>query len=66
MRPCDRNIRAVLKLSEEIIDHALKGVDEREDDECAILYGVMLDSAFKIKNTALAEKEKHIQKGWWV
>ena len=65
MKPCDKNIKAVLKLSEEMIDHAKKGVNEREDDECAILYGVLLDSAFKIRHVAEAEKEKHIQKGWW-
>ncbi len=44
---------------------AEKGNTDREDDGCGILYGVMLDSAYKIKQIAEAEKEKHIKKGWW-
>jgi len=65
MKPCDENIQAVLELSKEMIDHAIKGINEREDDDCAILYGIVLDSAYKIRTVAKAEKEKHIQKGWW-
>ncbi len=42
-----------------------KGDADREDDSCGILYGVLLDSAYNIKQIAEAEKEKHIKKGWW-
>ncbi len=40
-----------------------KGDADREDDSCGILYGVMLDSAYNIKQIAEAEKEKHIKRG---
>lgn len=65
MKPCDDNIKAAIKLSEEMIDHAMKGINEREDDECTILYGAMLDSAYQIKQIAESEKEKHFKKGDW-
>ncbi|MCF8107441.1 MAG: hypothetical protein K9J81_00460 [Desulfohalobiaceae bacterium] len=48
-----------------MIDLANQGVADREDDACAILYGVLLDSAYKIKRLAEKEKEIHISKGWW-
>ena len=41
------------------------GYDEREDDSCGILYGILLDSAYKIKKMAEKEMEAHIKKGWW-
>jgi hypothetical protein len=42
-----------------------KGDAGRKEDGCGILYGTMLDSAYKIKQIAEAEKEKPIKKGWW-
>ena len=48
-----------------MIGLAEKGNTDREDDGCGILYGVLLDSAYKIKRIAEAEKERHIKKGWW-
>ena len=65
MKPCNKNIQKTLDLTGKMIDLANQGVDEREDDACAILYGVLLDSAYKIKKMAENEKEAHIQKGWW-
>jgi len=37
----------------------------REDNGCGVLYGVLRDSAFKIRKLAEAEKRAHIKKGWW-
>ncbi|MBU0768955.1 MAG: hypothetical protein KJ687_07680 [Proteobacteria bacterium] len=42
-----------------------KGDIEREDNGCGILYGVLRDSAYKVKKLAEQEKEKHMVKGWW-
>lgn len=36
-----------------------------KDNGCGILYGVLLDSAYKVKKIAEVEKETHIKKGWW-
>lgn len=66
MRPCNHNIRKTLNLVNEMIRVADKGDIEREDNGCGILYGVLRDSAYKVKKLAEQEKEKHIDKGWWI
>jgi hypothetical protein len=42
-----------------------EGDVDREDNGCGILYGVLRDSAYKVKKLAEQEKLKHIEKGWW-
>ena len=66
MRHCNHNIRKTLNLVDEMIKVADKGDIEREDNGCGILYGVLRDSAYKVKKLAEQEKEKHISKGWWI
>jgi len=65
VRRCNHNIRKTLNLVDEMIRVADKGDIEREDNGCGILYGVLRDSAYKVKKLAEKEKEKHIAKGWW-
>ncbi len=64
-KKCDKNIQKILDLSEEMIRLARKGDDEREDSGCGVLYGILLDSGFKLRQLAKKEKEAHISKGWW-
>ncbi len=52
-------------MSAMMIKLAVKGDAEREDTGCGVLYGVVLDSAYKIQNLAEKEKDAHIKKGWW-
>ncbi len=42
-----------------------RGDAEREDVGCGVLYGVMLDAAYKIRKLAEKEKNSHKDKGWW-
>ena len=65
VKPCDGNIKKTLKIVEDMISLAEKGDADREDNYCGILYGVLRDTAYEIKWSAEAEKEKHINKGWW-
>jgi hypothetical protein len=65
VRRCNHNIKKTLNLVDEMIRVADKGDIEREDNGCGILYGVLRDSAYKVKKLAEQEKEKHILKGWW-
>ncbi len=65
MKPCDQNIKKTIAIAEEMIKLAAKGDESREDNGCGILYGIVLDSAYKIKKIAEEEKEAHIKKGWW-
>jgi hypothetical protein len=48
-----------------MIDLADKGDIEREDVGCGILYGILRDSAYKLKQLAEKEKTAHMEKGWW-
>jgi len=65
LKACDKNLKRTLELAGEMIELAKKGDAYREDTGCGILYGIMLDSAFKIQKLAEEEKAAHIKKGWW-
>lgn len=65
IRACDESIKKTFKLVEDMLDIADEGDVVREDNGCGVLYGVVRDSAYKIKKLAEAEKEAHIRKGWW-
>jgi hypothetical protein len=65
VKPCDHNLRQAILLAERMIKLADDGDDDREDTGCGILYGMLRDSGYKIKQLAEAEKLNHIAKGWW-
>jgi hypothetical protein len=65
VRPCNLHIARTLQLVDEMIKLADQGDSDREDNGCGILYGVLRDSAFKLKQLAEAEKRNHVRKGWW-
>jgi hypothetical protein len=65
VKPCNRHIARTLELADEMIALADQGDSDREDSGCGILYGILRDSAFKLKKLAEAEKQSHIRKGWW-
>lgn len=65
MRPCDESIKTTLLLVDKMLDLADEGDHVREDNGCGVLYSVVRDSAYKIRQLAEAEKEVHIKKGWW-
>ena len=65
MKACDESIMETLDLVDNMLDLADRGDEVREDNGCGVLYGVLRDSAFKIKTLAEAEKDAHIKKGWW-
>ncbi|HDZ24188.1 MAG: hypothetical protein JRJ86_13065 [Deltaproteobacteria bacterium] len=65
MKACDKTIRETLDLADNMLDLADRGDAVREDSGCGVLYGVLRDSAFRIKQLAENEREVHIKKGWW-
>lgn len=65
MKKCDHNIKSALNMVDDMIALAVKGDADREDVGCGILYGLLLDSAYRIKKAADREKNEHIKKGWW-
>jgi hypothetical protein len=65
MKRCDELLGRLLQLTETMVELADLGDGAREDVGCGVLYGLLRDSAFKIRKVAEQEKEKHIRKGWW-
>ena len=65
MRPSNLYIIKTLKLVEEMIQLANQGDAVREDSGCGIPYGILRDSAYKLKKLAEEERLNHIRKGWW-
>lgn len=65
VKPCNQHITQALQLAEQMLNLADQGDTDREDNGCGILYGVLRDSAFKLRKLAEEEKRSHIRKGWW-
>jgi hypothetical protein len=65
VKPCNMHIIRTLSLVEEMMALADQGDADREDNGCGILYGVLRDSAYKLKKLAEDERQNHIIKGWW-
>ncbi len=64
-RPCNDSIRKTIKLAEQMLQLADEGDHHREDVGCGILYGILRDSAYRIRDLAERERKAHIEKGWW-
>ena len=65
MRPCDETIKKTLDLVQKMLNLADEGDAVREDTNCGVLYSILRDSAYKVRQLAEAEKEAHKKKGWW-
>jgi hypothetical protein len=65
LRPCDQHIKEALVMADQMMALADAGDIDREDVGCGVLYGIIRDAAFKIKQLAEKEKAGHIKKGWW-
>ena len=63
MRRCDAHIHETLKLVDRMIQLADRGDADREDVGCGILFGVLRDSAYKLKKLAEKEQHAHDRKG---
>lgn len=65
MKECNENILKVLDLAREMIVLSDKGGADSEDDSCIMLYGVIRDSAYRIRKLAEDEKVSHKTNGNW-
>jgi len=65
MRPCDKSIVKTIELTKRMLELADEGDAVREDTNCGVLYSVLRDSAYKIRQLAESERESHREKGWW-
>jgi len=65
-KKCDINIARTIKLAHEMIELAQIGYEHHEDPGCGVLYGILLDTGYKLLDLAEKEKQAHILKGWWL
>jgi hypothetical protein len=65
MPPAQECLNKTLELAELMLKLADEGDAVREDVGCGVLYGVLRDSAYRIKKLAEAERAAHIKKGGW-
>ena len=61
-RPSDQCLKRTLELTERMLRLADQGDAVREDPGCGVLYGVLRDSAYKLKQMAEAEHRAHLEK----
>jgi len=64
-KPYNTNITKVLRLTREMIILADEGDKNRQDKGCGVLYGVLRDAAYKLRNLAEKERSIHQQKDLW-
>lgn len=65
MKSCNKNLLKVIDITERLLMIADKGDMQRNDDGCGVLYGVVRDSAYKMKSMAEKEIENHKKLGKW-
>ncbi len=65
MKPSNKNILKVLDHARKLLFIADKGDLQREDDGCGVLYGIVRDSAYKMKTEAEKEIAHHKEFGNW-
>lgn len=64
-KPCNENIQRTIDLTQKMMALADQGDADREDTGCGILYGMLRDAAYKLRQMAEKEKKQHQAKGWW-
>jgi hypothetical protein len=60
--PSDQCLKRTLEMAERMLRLADAGDAVREDPGCGVLYGVLRDSAYKLKQMAEAERQAHLEK----
>ncbi len=65
MRPENDNLQRLIALTREMITLSDQGDQDRADVSCGIIYGVLRDTAFRLRKMCEAELEKHDRQGRW-
>lgn len=66
MKEFNEGIIKSLDLAREMLILSNEGDRHREDAGCGVLYGVIRDAAYRIRQLAEAERTAHIKKGLWI
>ncbi len=60
---CTRNLERLVELTREMLALADEGDRHRDDPGCGIIYGILRDSAYRLRKLAEDEAERHRQAG---
>jgi hypothetical protein len=64
-RHANENLKRTLDMAREMIALADEGDRDRIDDSCGIIYGILRDAAYRLRQMAEAECQKHQEAGVW-
>ena len=59
------NLLEVLSLTEQMLHLAERGDRDRNDASCGILYGILRDTAYRLRALAKQECDHHRHEGKW-
>lgn len=65
LSPHNQNLKRLLRLTRDMLALADEGDRDRNDASCGILYGVLRDAAYKLRNMASEECNHHKDSGKW-
>ncbi len=65
MNPFNENLLKLQELTKEMLALADEGDRDRIDDSCGILYGILRDTAYRLRGLAEEECRQHEQTGKW-
>lgn len=57
--PCTRNLQRLVNLTREMLALADEGDRDRDDSHCGIIYGILRDSAYRLRKLAEEEIARH-------
>jgi hypothetical protein len=58
-RLCTRNLQRLVTLTREMLALADEGDRDRDDPHCGIIYGILRDSAYRLRKMAEEEIDRH-------
>lgn len=61
----NENLLRTVRLTREMLALADEGDRDRNDDSCGIIYGILRDTAYRLRKLAEQECEKHKGAGKW-
>lgn len=65
VKPYNDNLLKTVRLTREMLTLADEGDRDRDDDTCGILYGILRDTAYRLRELAERECDKHRAAGKW-
>lgn len=63
--PYNQNLRRLIRITREMLALSDEGDRDRNDASCGILYGILRDSAYRLRKLAEEECRQHQQAGKW-